>query len=145
MVVPGRVGVVLGDGSVGYHEYLDVLEQTVAGPEALLPVPANLVERLADVDSATLELHVDDRKSIAEDGDIVTIRMFAVLCDVLMDHLKPVAAEILLVDDLEVEQRTVITCERETVVNLEPPGLGDDGRIVGTEEVVVQDVVPLRI
>ena len=56
-----RVGVVLRERAVGDDEQLHVFKQPRAGPKAVALVAVDLVERLADVDAATLELDVHHR------------------------------------------------------------------------------------
>ena len=75
--VAGGVGVVLRLRAVADHEELDVLEQAGAGPEAVALVAVDLVERLADVHAAPLELDVHQRQAVDEDGDVVAVRALA--------------------------------------------------------------------
>ena len=65
--------VVLRQRAVADHEELHVLEQARAGPEAVALVAVDLVERLADVDAAALELDVHHRQAVDEDRDVVAV------------------------------------------------------------------------
>ena len=77
VLATGGVGVVLGQRAVADHEELDVLEQARAGPEAVALVAVDLVERLADVDAAALELDVHQRQAVDQDRDVVAVRRAA--------------------------------------------------------------------
>ena len=101
VLAAGGVGVVLRERAVADHEELDVLEQPGAGPEAVALVAVDLVERLADVDAAPLELDVHHRQAVDEDRDVVAVRALrrrrpADL--VLVDDLQPVVVDVRLVD-----------------------------------------------
>ena len=89
----GRVGVVLRQRAVADHEQLDVLEQAGVGPEAVALVAVDLVERLADVDTAALELDVHHRQAVDEHRDVVAVRAGAVDL-VLVDDLEPVVVDV---------------------------------------------------
>ena len=55
MTLAGRVAVILGIGSVRDDEQLHILEQSAARPETLALVAVDLIERLLDIDAATLQ------------------------------------------------------------------------------------------
>ncbi len=103
-----RVGVVLGVGAVADDKNLHVLEQAVAGPEGLSSVAVDLVERLPDVHPAALQLDVDHRQAVDEDGDVVAVAPGAALGDVLVDDLGAVPEDVLLVDETDVPLRPVV-------------------------------------
>ena len=90
--------VVLRQRAVADHEQLDVLEQARAGPEAVALVAVDLVERLADVDAAALELDVHQRQAVDEDRHVVAVGVLGAalaLTDlVLVDDLQPVVVDV---------------------------------------------------
>ena len=67
------VGVVLGECPVRDHEHLHVVEKPVAGPEGLVLVAGDLVERFAEVDAAAFEFDVDERQPVDEDRDVIPV------------------------------------------------------------------------
>ncbi len=71
--VAGGVAVVLRQRAVADHEQLYVLEQPRVGPEAVALVAVDLVERLADVDTAALQLDVHHRQAVDEDRHVVAV------------------------------------------------------------------------
>ena len=95
----GGVGVVLGQRAVADHEQLHVLEQARAGPEAVALVAVDLVERLADVHAAALELDVHQRQAVDQDRHVVAVGVLGAalaLADlVLVDDLQPVVVDVL--------------------------------------------------
>ena len=70
---PRCVRVVLGQRAVADHEELDVLEQSGAGPEAVALVAVDLVERLADIDAAALQLDMHERQAVDEHRHVVPV------------------------------------------------------------------------
>ena len=78
--------------AVADHEELHVLEQARSGPEAVALVAVDLVERLADVHAAALQLDVHHRKPVDQHRHVVAIgALGAALARadlVLVDHLQ---------------------------------------------------------
>ena len=119
----GGVGVVLRERAVADHEELHVLEQAGAGPEAVALVAVDLVEGLADVHAAALELDVHHRQAVDEDRHVVAVRRgraaLALRDLVLVDDLQPVVVDVLLVDQVDVLDGAVVA--------LREPGRGPPG------------------
>jgi hypothetical protein len=142
------VAVVLGQRAVADHEDLDVVEQPGARPEAVTLVAVDLVERLADVDPATLQLDVDERQAIDEDSDVVAVaagRPAVALGDlVLVEDLEVVVVDVGLVDQLDVLRRPVVAGEDLDGILLDAAGLVL-GRVVGARDTVREEPPPLRI
>ena len=101
------VRVVLGVGSVGDNEDLHILEQTALAPEAFALIPLNLVEGLTQRHAATLELDVHERKTVDENGDVVSILVSALVRLVLIEHLQAILMDVVAVKELDVDERAV--------------------------------------
>ena len=99
-------------------EDLHVLEKTGARPEALALVALDLVERLAKLDAASLQLDMHERKAVDENRDVVSVVMGAGAGGVLVQDLQRVAVDVVAVEQHDVADRAVV--EREV----------DDGRLL---------------
>ena len=148
MLEPRGVGVILGERAVADDKELHVLEQAGTGPEAVALVAVDLVERLADVDPAALELDVHERQAVDEDRDVVAVRAArpaVALPDlVLVDDLQPVVVDVGLVDELDVLRRPVVALEDLDVVLLDADGLLGDA-IVRTGDLLGEEPFPLGV
>ena len=124
--------VVLRQRAVADDEQLDVLEQARAGPEAVALVTVDLVERLADVDAAALELDVHHRQPVDEHGHVVAVGVlrppspwptsyWLMTCSRLLWMFCLSISEMFLVD-------AVVALQQLDVVLLDAHGLLDDAR-----------------
>lgn len=120
------VRVVLGVGSVGDNEDLHILEQTALAPEAFALIPLNLVEGLTQRHAATLELDVHERKTVDENGDVVSILVSALVRLVLIEHLQAILMDVVAVKELDVDERAVPHREIYNRGFLDDPGLIDN-------------------
>lgn len=120
-----NVAVVLRERAVRYDEQLDVSEQDGAGPETVALVAVNLVKRLTDVHTATLEFDVDHRQAIHQHRDVVAV-LAGAFDLVLVDRLQPVVVNVRLVDQRHVLDRTVVALQQLDVVILNTNRLVDD-------------------
>ena len=146
VAVARGVAVVLGQRAVGDHEQLHVLEQPGAGPEAVALVAVDLVERLADVDAAALELHVHHRQAVDEHGDVVAVgdvRRLALPTSYWLMTCSWLLWMLLLVDELDVLLRAVVTLQDLDMVFLDARGLLDDA-VVGAGDAARRRTVPTR-
>ncbi len=90
---------------------LNILKQTGSRPEAIALIPINLVEGFTDRHAAPLQLNMNKRQSIDQNGDIVagTVRSSSLF--ILIDDLQPVIVNISLVDKVDVFRRAVIATQ----------------------------------
>ena len=148
VLAAGRVGVVLGQRAVADDEELDVLEQPGAGPEAVPLVAVDLVERLADVDTTALELDVDHRQTVDQNGHVVAIGVLGAALArsdlVLVDHLQAVIVDVLLVEEADVLGRAIVSLQNLDVVLLDADGLLNDA-FVGSSDLLGEEPIPLRV
>ena len=70
---PSSIRVILRVSSVLDHENLYIFIQTAPSPEAIPLVAINLVKRLFECNSTTLQFNMDKREPIHQNCDIVAI------------------------------------------------------------------------
>lgn len=147
MAEPCRVRVILGAGSVGDYEYLDILEESAFRPEAFFLVSLDLVEGFFDWDSAGFQLDMDEREAVHEDCDIVAVLVRSLASDVLVYDLRGVLVYVRLVDELYVSRQPFVSGEHLNVlVSLNPRRLLlDSFALGGFEDVVVQESFPFVV
>lgn len=103
------------------HEDLEVLEERTVRFEALLAVTVDLVERLPNGAAALFQLDLHQRQPVHKDGHIVAVRVRSGLLE-LLDDLYLVAADVTLIDEIDVLNPAVIEDEIEDVVVMELAG-----------------------
>ena len=111
-VKASAVGIILGVGAVADHKDLHVLKEAGSRPERIPLIPIDLIEGLPDRHAAPFQLHVDHRKPVDQDRDIVAIIVpgaFLLADCVLIDHLQEVIVNILLIDQRDVLGAAVVT------------------------------------
>ena len=129
--------------AVGDDEYLHVLVESAAAPEAVALVALDLVECLLDGDSAPLELDVHERQAVDQDGDVVAVVVGARL-RVLVHDLQAVVVHVALVDELDVLDRAVVAVEHLHVVALDATRLLDDALVLGGDA-ALEEALPLLV
>ena len=125
VLIANCVAVVLGVGAVTDYENLYILKEAAARPETVVLVSIDLVERLADINSAPLELDVNKRQPIHENSDVVSV-LANTFNLILVEHLDDVVVDVLLIDEIDVLTLTVISLEDTDVIFLESTSLLDD-------------------
>ena len=143
MAVAGGVAVVLRERAVADHKELDVFEQATARPEAFALVPVDLVERFANIYAASLEFDVNKGQSVDENGHVIAIRSLS-FCLVLVQHLQTVVMDVLLVDQLDVLEASIIAVQLLHAVFLDAEGLLHDA-CIGSGDVLLEEVLPLVV
>ena len=101
----GRVGVIFCVRSVGDNKNLHIVEQAAARPKAVALVAVDLIECLADSYPATLQLHMNQRQSVDENGHIVTVIVGSALClrnGILVDDLQRIVVNTLFIKEANV-------------------------------------------
>ena len=109
--LPVGVGEILCVHAVGHDENLDVVEQPSIG---VLLVAHDLVDGLADVDSAPLQLDLHEREAVHEDGHVVAVLVLADDCGLVRD-LKDVLRGVVGIEEREVRLCAVVAFEYELV------------------------------
>ena len=104
MGVAGGVGVVAGEGAVADDEELDVFEETAASPEGVALVAIDLVEGFLEVHTALFEFHMNKRKAVYKDGDIVAVGACTILYHILVNDLQAVAVDVVFVYEFDVSE-----------------------------------------
>ena len=120
------VGVVLGIGSVGDNENLSIFKQTTTGPEGIPLVTVDLIEGLTDGNTSALQFDMNQREPINEDGNVIAVAVlgtFLFADGILVDDLKPVVMNVLLIDERNVLGRTIITLQNLNIILLDFTGL----------------------
>ena len=125
MLVANCVAVVLGVGTVADNEDLYVLKEATSSPKAIVLVTIDLVERLADINTTSLELDVNKWQAVHENGDVIPI-LTSTFNFILVENLDAVVVDVLLIDEVDVLALTVISLENSDVVFLEATSLLDD-------------------
>lgn len=144
MVVPGGVAVIFCQCPVGDDEDLDIFKESAPGPEGFAGIPVDLVERLAEIDAAAFQFDVDEREPVDQDGHIVTVFAGTVLGGILVDDLKFIVMNILLVEEMDVFDGTVRASEVLNGVILDDGGFLTDPMVrVGNE--FLEEAFPLDI
>lgn len=123
MALACGIAVILGIGSVRYDEELHKLEQPAAGPETLPLVAVDLIESLLDVYAAPFQLDMNQRQTVHQYGNIVTVGACTVICFVLIDDLKRVVVDIGLVEQVDIFDCPVVARQQLHMVFLNDGGL----------------------
>ena len=144
MQVAGGVRVVLRQRAIADHEQLDVLEQAGIGPETVARVAVDLVERLPQLGAPALQFHVHQRQPVHQDRHVVTVGVHPGRRLVLVDHLQPVVVDVLLVEQIDVLERPVITGQHLHVIGLDSGGLLHDAVIRG-RNLLSEEPLPLVV
>ena len=87
VAVSGGVGVILGMGSVGDNENLNILIQAARRPEAVSLVAFDLVKGFPDGNAPAFQLHMDKGQTVDENGHIIACIVAACGFLVLVDDL----------------------------------------------------------
>ena len=123
MALARGIAVILGVGSVRYDKYLDILEQSAAGPETLPLVAVDLVESLLDVDAAAFQFDVHQRQTIHQYSNIVTVGAHSAINFVLVDDLERIVVDIDLVEQVDILDCSVVARQQLHMVFLNDGGL----------------------
>ena len=140
---PNGIAVIFGQGAVTDDEQLHILEQAAARPKAVPLIAVDLVEGLANVHPTPFQLDMHQRQAIDQHGHIIAVGIVPHRF-ILIDDLQAVVVNALLVDQIDVFGRAVVTLEDLDMVFLNAGCLFYDAVIVscnaGTEK-----VFPFRI
>ena len=146
-IEPSTVGIILGVCAITDHKDLDILKQTASSPERISLVTVDLVESLPDGHAAPFQLHMDHWESIDQDRYIITVAVpcsFILTDSVLIDDLKKIIMDVLLVDQGDVLGGAIITLQDLDKVLLDLPSLLND-MIIWIRQGVFKEPVPFGI
>ena len=144
MVEACGVGVILGVGSVGYDEYLNIFIQSASCPETISLIAVNLIERLFELNASSLQFYMHERQSIDEYGHIVAGIVVSLLLFVLVDDLEVVVMNILLVNQVDVLGLASVSFEDLDMVFLYLGGLRFNAFVlVGND--IIEETLPFAV
>ena len=146
-IEPGAVGIILRVRAIADDEDLDILEQTGPSPEGIALIPVDLIERLTDGHTTSLQFHMDHRETVYQDRYIIAVAVpcsFILADGILIDDLKKVVMDVLLVDQGNVLGGTVITLQDLDKVLLDLPGLLNN-MVIRICQGILKEPVPLGI
>src|SRR5699024_7756774 len=156
MLQPGGIRIVLCQRAIGNHEDLHVIEQGTAGPKRLATITSDLIERLLQWHSATLELNVHHRQTIHQNGYVIAATVLRPILSgvativrwhdfVLVYDLQPAIVYMPPVNSLDSRHRAVITDQLlQVTVALNTVGLICDGvTLIGNNR--PEELLPLRV
>ena len=104
MGVAGCIGVIAREGAVADDEELDVFEEAAARPEGVALVAVDLIEGFLEVHAAPFEFHVNKREAVYKDGDIIAVGACAILYLILVDDLKAIAVDVVLIYEFDIAE-----------------------------------------
>ena len=143
MAITDRVAVILGQGAIADDKQLHILEQAGARPETVALVAIDLIEGLADIHPTALELHMHHWQTIDQYRHVVTVDPLALRL-ILIDDLQAVVVDVLLVDQVNILDRAIVTLEHLDMVFLDACSLFDDA-FIGTGNTGTEKTFPFRV
>ena len=146
-IEPGAVGIILGVRAVTDHKDLDILKQTASCPEGISLITVDLVERLADCHATALQLHMDHREAVDEDGHIISIAMtrsFILTDRILIDDLKKIVMDVLLVNQRDILGGAIIPLQDLDEIFLDFPGLLNNV-VIRIRQGILEESIPFGI
>ena len=140
----GGIGIILRVRAVGNDKDLHILIKTAGRPKTVALVALDLVERLADGDTAALEFDMYHGQAIDQHRHVIAhiVRASALL--ILVDDLKEVIVNILFVDEIDIFRRAAVLPQHLHMVVLDLARLFHDA-LVGTGNAALEKALPLRI
>lgn len=104
MCIAGSVGVIFGVCAVADDKELDIFEEPGACPERIPLVAVDLVEGFFEIHASALELNVNERQTVYENGDIISVGPGAVFRHILIDDLQEIPVYVILVDEFDIAE-----------------------------------------
>ena len=132
MTCTRRIGIILRIRPVRNDENLHILIQSRTRPKTVALIAVDLIERLANLHAAPLQLQMHERQAVDENCHIIAVRMSrrrlclrirTALHRILIDDLQTIVINVLLVDQLDVLRRSVIAPKILNVIHLNAPRL----------------------
>ena len=111
-VPSSAVRVVFGIRAIGDNKNLHILKQSAASLKRLTLITVNLIERLTNWNTTAFQLNMDERQTIDQHRNIITVIMLCALLPadgILMENLQAVIVNVLLVNKGNIFRGTVIT------------------------------------
>ena len=101
------IGVVFGIDAVTDDEYLDILEQTAAGPIGVVLVAVDLFKGFFQFQAAAFEFYLHQGQTVDQQGDVVAV-FIAAFHGNLPGDLEMVLAPVFLLDELDINALAVV-------------------------------------
>ena len=144
MVCTGGVGIVFGVGAVADDENLHILVQTTSRPERVPLITVYLVERLFQLHATPLQFDMHQRKTIDQNGHIISCVVCAAIFLILVDDLQEVVVDVLSVYQVDVLALARVGLQHLNEVFLYLGGLRLDA-VVFVRYVLVEETLPFCI
>lgn len=101
------IGIVFGIDAVADDEYLDVLEESAAGPVGVALVAVGLVEGFFEFEAAAFEFDLNQGQAVDQEGDVVAVFVGAFHGD-LPGDLEMVLAPVFLLEEFDIDVLAVV-------------------------------------
>ena len=153
MTCTRRIGIILRIRPIRNDENLHILIQSRTRPKTIALVAIDLIERLANLHAAPLQLQMHERQAIDENRHIIAVRMRCrILClsvrtalhRILIDDLQTIVVNVLLIDQLDVLRRSVIAPKILNVIRLNAPRFLHNA-VARRRDRSLEEPLPLRI
>ena len=142
--ITGGIAVILGKSAVGNYENLHKLIQSASCPKRITLIAVNLVECILYAYTATLQFHMDERKTVDKDCHIITVVKSPTFRHILVDDLKRIVVDVDFIDKRDIDKRSVWACPSLDVVLLYGLGLLNYTHI-GVTDKFIEEVRPFFI
>ena len=130
MTESSSVGVVLGICTVRDNKNLYILIQTGTRPKTVPLIAVDLIKCFFEGNATALQLHMDKRQAVYQNGHIVAGIMFPTAFFVLVNHLQTIIVDILLINQGDIHGSAVLTGEILHMILLNLTGLFHDSVVV---------------
>ena len=116
------VRIVLRIRPIGNHENLYILVEPCPCPERIPLIPIDLIECLADLHPAPLQLQMHQRQPVYQDRHVIAIVIGSPILLpilILMNHLQAVIMDLLFINERDILRRPVIPLQDLDIVLLD--------------------------
>ena len=144
VAVASGIGIILCVRTVGDDENLYILVQSACRPETVSLIALDLIEGFTDGNAAPLQFHVHQWKPVHQERHIVARVVISGCFFILIDDLQAVVVDVLLVDELNILGRAVITVQHLHMVGLDRAGLFHDA-LVGVGKCLREEALPFVV
>ena len=128
-VIADSIGIIFRVRTVGNHKDLNILIQTATSPKRLTLIPVNLQICSFQRNAPALQLYMNNRQAVAQNCHIITIGMQAAIDLILIDDLKPIVMQILLINQPNIHRLAAVQIQTDNATGktsatiLQPAGL----------------------
>ena len=147
VIKAGGIGIILRIRTVGDHEDLHEFIQPAGCPETVPLIAVNLIECFPDGNAPALQLDMDQRQTIDQRRHIIAVIVGSTLLgrdSILIDDLKAVIVDALLINELDVFAFPIIPAEYLHIVLLNQTSLLENAGI-GVCQHLVPEPLPFVV